>query len=172
MISESKTIFFKVKWHCGKWEKGWNEISFPSIYIFSEGANFAGDFDRSSPFTWNGFRNWHKWGSFKQAGKCEFFLSSFPSRNVPCSWATLILRSRSNEALVNTECIVKIAGSDHGYRICLCIFIYILTSSLSNKYFKLVLHQDSMSCTLKVEGRGSTFSDMMYVWKIDTVVCW
>ena len=154
-------------------EKGWNEISFPSIHIFSEGANFAGDFDRSSPFTWNGFRNWHEWGSFKQAGKCGFFFKAVSLVEMYLApWVTLILRSRFNEALVNTECIVKIAGSDHGYRICLCIFIYTLTSSLSNKYFKLVLHQDSMSCTLKVEGWGSTFSDMMYVWKIDTVVCW
>ena len=29
-------------------EKGWDEISFPSIHIFSEGENFAGDFDKLS----------------------------------------------------------------------------------------------------------------------------
>lgn len=93
--------------------KGWNEISFPCIYIFSEGANFAGDFDGSFPFTWNGFRNWHKWGSSKQAGKCEFFFKAVSLVEMHVApWVSLILRSRSNEALVNTECTVKTAGSD------------------------------------------------------------
>ena len=49
---------------------------------------------------------------------------------------------------------------------------WVAISSLSNKHFKLVLHQDSMSCTLKVEERSSSFSDMMFVQKIDAVVCW
>lgn len=52
-------------------------------------------------------------------------------------WVSLILRSRSNEALVNTECTVKTAGSDTviGF---VCVF-YLHPSSLSNKHFKLVL---------------------------------
>lgn len=88
MISESKTIFFKVKWHCSKWEgKDENEISFPCIYIFSEGANFADDFDGSFPFLHemalgtdiSGVpqTSWEMWIFFK-AG-------CFPGRNACCS---------------------------------------------------------------------------------------